>query len=324
MAPVPTNLSFVGIAKETTKGTGVSPTNYIPVDKIILHERQLYLDDKAMRGSMVDVYNEVPGVAWCEIEMGGPVFADSIGWALAGMLGDVTTTGASAPYSHAMAVQNGSDGQCKSYTITEFYGVTQARQVAGFQFSDLSFKANADGLLEWTAKGAGFASTQVAKPTAAWTAVTPEPAWESATNIAGSAATGVLSMELNLKRNVSPIHTIDGTAAPYKIWQGPLSVAGKLSLLHETDAELTRYLTNTQPAVYFDWTHGAAAALVEVKLNMTKCAYTDTSGIDLTADYTKSDYSISAVANTTDVGASGGYGQLKATIQNALPSGTYV
>jgi hypothetical protein len=40
-------------------------------------------------------------------------------------------------------------------------------------------------------------------------------------------------------------------------------------------------------------------------------------------DYVELPISFKAVANSTDVGASGGYSPIKVTLQNAITSGTY-
>jgi hypothetical protein len=84
---------FIGVAKETTQGTAVAPTAYIPVDKFEPEDKPTWLDDMAMRGSMIDVYGKQQGVLKAEFSMSGPVFADTIGWLLANILGDISVTG---------------------------------------------------------------------------------------------------------------------------------------------------------------------------------------------------------------------------------------
>lgn len=327
--PLPTNLSYLGIAKEVTKGTGVAPVDYIPVDANSLKpiDKVNYLIDQALRGSMVDAYGEIAGPVWSEWGFGGPIFPDTFGYLLAGILGDVTTTGASAPFTHTMAVQNGAAaaGQPKAYTLTDFYGLTSgtpARQFAGMQFSEVDVKFTADGLLHHDTKATGFASTLVAKPTAAFTAVTAVPAWRGALTIAGASKTFLVDGQINLKRNVTPIITA-AAQSPYAVWVGPLMVDGQVTFVHEDDSELVRYLTNTQPAFVIDFQQGAGAALTEVKLTMTNCAYIE-GIIDRGKDYVASTYKLKAVANTTDIGSSGGYGLVKGVIQSAKAASTYV
>lgn len=55
--------SFIGIAKEVTKGTVVAPTDFIPVMADSLKPVDVIdpLYDTGLRGSMVVNYNYIPG-----------------------------------------------------------------------------------------------------------------------------------------------------------------------------------------------------------------------------------------------------------------------
>lgn len=320
--PLPTYFSFLGIAKETTKGTAAAATDYIPVVSMSPRDVVMYLPDKGMRGSQVELYNEIAGPTMSEFGFEGDVFPDTIGYALAGLLGDVVTTGASAPFSHVMAVKNSGDGQPPSFTFSDYNAVT-TRQFAAMQFAELGFKFSGDGLLTYSAKAIGNASVTTSKPTQSFSTVTPIAAWRGAVTIGGSASVTLIDGSCDLKRAVSAIHTLDGTAQPYKIWGGPVSASGKLNFVAEDESELTRYLTNTQPSLVLDFQQGAAAALTQVKLSMTKAAYT-VGEIVRGKDYVAVEVSYDAIANTSDAGATGGYSPVKATLQNAKASGTYV
>ena len=322
--PLPSSSSFFGISKEVTKGTGVPATAFIPWTTFTPVDTILYLEDKAMRGAAVDVYNEIAGPIYSTIACGGPVFADTFPWVVAGLLGDLVTTGATAPFSHAISTKNSGDFQPGSKSITDFYGIagTNSRQFTGAQFSDLALKFDATGMLEWTGSCTAFASALVTKPTQSFTTIPPYASWVGTTNIGGSAITKLEIGEIDVKRPVSVIHSVDGTQAPYGIWVGPVSVTGKLTLVHEDDSELIRYLTNTQPSLTIDFTTGAAAALTEVKAQMTICAYV-VANIVRGKDYVQTDVTFTAIANSTDVGASGGYSPIKFTCQNAVAASVY-
>lgn len=320
-SPNAVDLHFLGVAKETTQGTAVAPTNYIPVKPPQPVDKVTYLTDQGLRGSMVTDYGKIAGVTQSEFSYGGPLFPDSFGWCLAGVLGDVTTTGASAPYTHAIAVKN--NGQPKPYTLTHYDGGLQTRAYAGQMFSEVGVKFSAEGFLEYTAKSAGWASVTAANPTSSWTTITPLPAWLCTATIGGSSVLTVETAEISIKRPVNVIHTAQNTQAPFSVFAGPVAVSGKMSVVMTDESELTRYLTNTQPAVVLDFTQGAAAALVDVKFQMSKCAYTAAQR-NLSKDFQQLDITFNAVANTTDVGASGGYSPILATLKNALAASTYV
>ena len=144
--------SYLGIAKEVTKGTPVAPTDFIPVLANKLKPMDVIgeLNDEGLRGSLVKDYNYIQGRSNSTYDFGGSVFADTIGYVLAGVLGDVATTGASAPYTHTISLKNatsvGADAQPIAYTLTDFYAAN-VRAYPGLQFHDFSLECTADGLL---------------------------------------------------------------------------------------------------------------------------------------------------------------------------------
>ncbi|RCH68719.1 hypothetical protein DT019_08575 [Streptomyces sp. SDr-06] len=319
--PHSSNLSFLGISKEVSIGMPVAAAAFIPVDKPTPKESLTLLQDKGLRGSMVSVYNEIAGPKHSTFDFGGDVFPDTIGWLLAGVLGDVSTTGASAPFTHAMAVLNSSDGQPKSYTLTDYYA-TGTRQYPGAKFSELSFKFNGDSMLTYSAKATAFPSVTTTAPTPSFTSLPPLAAWAGAVSIGGTPVTTVLDGEVSIKRPVTVVQPVAGSQNPGNIWSGPVSVDGKMTLVMEDDTQLTNYLTVVQPALDINFAAGAGANAIQVKLHMTNVTYS-AADIGRGKDYVELSVSFTARANSTDIGTSGGYSPIKATIQNAIASGTY-
>jgi hypothetical protein len=172
--------SYLGIAKEATKGTIVAPTDFIPVAKDSLKPVDVVdaLYDTGLRGSNIMNYNYIQGRTRSTVDYGGAVFADTIGYSLAGLLGSVATSGVSAPYTHTISLKNsltsGADDQPISYTLTDFYAA-DVRSYPGCQFSDFSLKFNADGMLEYDTKTTGWASSAVSDPTPTFSTVLPTP-----------------------------------------------------------------------------------------------------------------------------------------------------
>ena len=137
--PQPTSLSFLGVAKETVKGTFVAATDYIPVTSFEPADVIMGLPDQAYRGSMVDEYGLVQGPRYVTYKIAGPVFNDTIGYLLNTFFRDCTTTSAGAPFTHAFSTKNSTDGQPLSCSLTDFY-VAGTRAYSGMQCHDLSFK----------------------------------------------------------------------------------------------------------------------------------------------------------------------------------------
>jgi hypothetical protein len=319
--------SYLGIAKEVTKGTAVTPTDFLPVMASSLKPVDVIdpLYDEGLRGSLVKNYNYVPGRTRSTFDFGGSVFADTVGYSIAGLLGDVATVGASAPYTHTISLKNSAvaaaDAQPISYTITDFYAAA-VRAYPGAQFTDFTLKFNADGMLEYDTKTTGWASAAAATPTPSFSTILPTQVWQGAVTVGGSTITNAMTGEISMKRPVTPVYGIATTQNPYNVFLGALEVTGKLTFVMEADTELTRYLTNTQPAIVLNWAYGAGAAAVQIQATLTKGAYV-AAAIDRGSDLVQISIDINGQGNTTDAGASAGYSPIKWVLKNAKASGTY-
>jgi Phage tail tube protein len=327
MAVQPSLKSFLGVALETVEGTPVTATDYVPITinsfKPVDQINALY--DNGIRGSMVENYAYLQGRKHSEVDFSGPVFADGVGYWLASLLGDVATTGASAPYTHTISLKNAvasaGDAQPKSLTLTDYYSAG-TRQYAGQSVHDFSLNYTADGLLEYTAKSMGWVSNTTTAPTPAFSTVLPTQVWTGVVTIAGSTVAIVQSGSIAMARKTEAVFGIGNTQNPYSIFQGGLNVTGKMTLIMEDDAQLTNYLSNNQPALTFTWSTGTGAALTQVKFTTTKGAYT-LAAIERSAQHVQVTVDFSAIGNTTDAGASAGYSSIKWELKNAKPSGTY-
>ena len=324
--PIPSTRSYIGISKETTRGTAVAPTASIPVTAITAHDEITFIEDTGMRGSMVDIYAATPGPAWSTWGASGFVYPDSVGWWLASILPDVVESGA-GPYTHNFAVLNSGTGQPKGYSIADYSGLgatSGARFFAGAGVSDLTFKFDASGALTYDVSAVAFASSLVptSAPTKTFGTLLPTPAYIPTITIGGSSVTTVEAGDLSIKRPVTPVHSADGTSAPYSLFSGPVSVSGNLTFVAEDETELLRYLNNTQPSL--DITFGGTINTgSSMQFHMTSVIYKPADPIR-TKDYAEIQVAYKAKANTTDVGASAGYSALKATIVNSITTGTYV
>jgi len=323
----PSVKSYLGVALESTKGTPVTPTNFVPVTMNSFKPVDVIapLYDTGLRGSLLENYNYVPGRKNTTVDFGGPVFADTIGYWIAGVLGDVTTTGSTAPYTHSIALKNAvgttGDAQPKALTITDFYSAGN-RQYPGCQVTDFGLTFNADGMLEYTVKAMGFPSVTSASSAPSFSAVLPTQVWTGTVTIGGSTVGYVRTGTLDLSRKAEAIWGVSNTQSPYQVFVGALTAKGKVTFVMQDDTELTRYITNTQPSVTFNFSTGTGATATQVQFTLSKGAYV-TGAIERNADYVEVTVDIEGLGNTTDVGATSGYSPVKFTLQNALPSGTF-
>lgn len=328
----PTARRFVGSAVEVTQGTAVTPITVThPLMTFDPEDKYTWLDDEAARGSMVDVYGRIQGPGQAEHSMGGPMYIDGLGVWLKNILGDLTTT-PGTPNSHAFAVLNTGSAQPASLTLADYQGTpagTGTRLWPGVCLSEVTIKGNAAStLIEWSGKGAGYLSSIAgATPTAAPSAEPPMAAWRFQIGIGGVAGGGTLvkvidEFELTITREVSVEFTGQNSQNPYYIQRGPVGVAGSFHFSKPADeaGAITPLLTNSQPQVQILISNGGAAgALRTLTVDMLKTAW-DTSKINRGDPAVGYDTAWKAIANTTNVGASGGYSPAKITLQNNVAS----
>ena len=319
--------SYLGVAKETTEGTAVEPTSFIPVAVGKLKAVDIIdpLMDEGLRGSIVKDYAYIPGRTRSTVDFGGPVFADTLPWSVASLLGSVATTGSAAPYTHTVSLKNSSvaaaDAQPTSLTFTDFYAAN-VRAYAGVSIHDFTLSFSADGLLDYDAKGTGWASATASTPTPTFSTVVATPVWQGTVSLGGSTVAYAVDGSITMTRTATPIYGVSNTQNPYNIFLGALETKGQLKFVMENDTELTRFLTNTQPAIVLNWSNGTGGTATQIQATITKGAYT-AAVIDRSKDFVEVQIELTGIANTTDAGASAGFSPIKWVFQNAIASGTY-
>jgi hypothetical protein len=331
----PSAKQFIGVAKETTPGTPVALAFTMPVEKFEPEDKTVALIDKSLRGDMSEEQAYIPGTQQSEFSISGPAYMDGLGFWLNNILGDITTTGASAPFSHAMSLLNSGGAQPGTLTITDWQGppaTNFARQFTGCCLSEVTLKGNAESeLITLDAKGMGWKSNiAAAAPTSAPTAALPLASWRTLLGIGGPAAGGTLdstigSWEIKISRKLKAYFTAQNSQNPFVIQRGEVSVAGKLDFVAPaTEANpLLQYLNNSQPQ--FQWIIDNGLTLGNA-LGMTvdvQAAAFDTSKIDRGSEAVGYSATFKGIANSTNAGASGGRSPIKITLRNAIAAATY-
>ena len=88
-------LSWLGMARELTAGTPLVPVVTQPLDQASYEPEDMphFLDDKAVRGSMTDLFYKTLGVEQGTFSFGAPNFLDTQGYWFDNVFGDVSTVG---------------------------------------------------------------------------------------------------------------------------------------------------------------------------------------------------------------------------------------
>lgn len=318
---LPAKLAAVGIALEPSYGTTTAPVLQLPYSKLAPVDNNALVFDQSWRGSAVDVVSHETGTLDSQIAIGGPVQADSIGFFLAGLLGDVAFA-AGSPNTFTMALKNSGTQQPPSYTVS-VNDQAGLEQWAGCKVSDLSMSFSADALLTYQARLAGLASTVPGSLT--MPAVGSEKVlqgWLGALKIGGSSEARLLSATLSFSRPVTAKRNATGAQAPVLQRSEALSVSGQFDVAVLTDSYRAGFLAGTATSFDLNYQTGAGASLRQLLIHCSQIGYTSAPRsygarwVELTASFT-------AEGNTTDVGASGGRSPVKVTLKNAIGSGVY-
>lgn len=330
----PTQKQALWIQKETTQGTPVFTTMAeMPVDNFQPEDSVTWLDDQAMRNAMAGLYGRQAGPIHVEFSGSGPAYMDMLPYFLVNILGDITTTGASAPFSHAVSLLNSGGAQPGSLTLVQWQGTpatSACRFLAGCCLSELTITGNADSeFIGVSFKGSGWATGDVptAAPASNLTAATPMATWRYALGQGGTAVGApnktVRDFGLTITRALRVENTMQNSQSPFIIQRGALTTSGSLTYTTPSDeTALTALISNTQPQIQIIGTQGAVATLLSLQIDSQLTAW-DTAKIKLDEEAVGYDVTWVGVGNATNVGASGGFSPVKVTCQNALPANTY-
>lgn len=235
----------VALAKETVWGTGVTPTDTIPVSDSTGQTNIEEIFDDGYRGQAGLVYDAKQGVGHGEVSFDGPVFPVEIGHLLMAIFGQDTIAG-TGPYTHTFKVV----ALPPSYTIERLHGIAaaQAQRYTGARCGSLGFSwDSASGFLgfssQWMSKMGSVVTG--ANPTATATGFFPGRLGViNSTNLTGRLVSG----EFNLTRELE-VRSVGGQQEPAHINVDRLDATLNLMLLAEDLSDYTRYLAGVRQSV---------------------------------------------------------------------------
>lgn len=305
---------WLGLGKEVTRGTAAAATVFLPAKSPQWTPNITMLEDTGLRGSMVDIYDQVAGLRHDSMDWTMDVYADTFPALLRAILGSTDTiTGTAAPYTHAIGLLNTGDGQPPSYTIAYFDGNEEWQMPAG-QGDELSVKFNATGLLEASCKFLANPAALGGADTPTFSTVEAAPSWDCVVTLGGTPITKTMDGSVDLKRGTKPIEAITGTQAPYRLWAGPLQTSGKLTVVYESDTEFNYFTSNAKgEAVDVKFTDPASNT---IELHLSTPAWKTgkkTNG----KEWVEVELEFVGLPNSTDAVASG-VAPIKTTVTNGV------
>lgn len=192
--------------------------------------------------------------------------------------------------------------------------------------SALDFTGNAESLVEVKVAGNSWPSVVPSTvPTNVTSTAVPIAAWRSQIYIGGVAAANLVydigEWTVNLKRELHVYFTSQNAQTPFIIARGAFSASGVMNFtVPSDDSPLYYMIENTQPQVRITFTNGlSGTSAITCTFDMQVCAFVK-SKITRNAVLVGYDNSYDAVANSTNVGGSGGLAPVTVTLTNATPA----
>lgn len=261
--------------------------------------------------------------------------------------GSILTIGASpsTTFTHIFALLNQTLGyngypgaQPPTHTLTDntnlittstaqTYGPANAfgaRQYPMACVSALDFTGNAESLVDIKVTGNSWPSVVPATtPTNVVSNTIPVAAWRSQVFLGGTLAANqvfnVGEWSLNLKRELHVYFTAQNAQTPFIIARGPFSAAGSLNFsVASDDSDLYLMIQNVQPQMQITMSNGlTGTSAITLTFNAQVTAFVK-SKITRNSVLIGYDNAFDLVANSTNIGGSGGLAPLSVILVNAV------
>lgn len=293
-----TALGYLGIAKETTWGTAIAPTLYIPYDSIKVEDDLRKSTDEGRRGVLSKEFAVYNTTRLTKIDVETLAYPDVIPNFLMGILGKDTVSGASSPYTHKFQVN---DSAGTSYTLADYNVIagSNERRYAGGVIDDVAFKFDDDGMVKVSAKfQAKVSGTPVAKSTPTQNVNQPFMGWMASLQLNGSSNNNLLGGEVTFKRANQLLFAGNSTQDPTRAVQGRIEINGKLTFDVNDETEYNLFLNGTQQSIQVQFQVSASNSLTFLfsKTDIKKAS------VDRGGEFIRVDLEFSALYNTTDSG----------------------
>src|SRR5665811_281042 len=100
----------VGLAKESSRGTAVAPTYWLPHQEVSIQDRVEKAVDNSALGRIEEAFDADITSQWAEGSLAGVIYADSVGLLMLNTFGAVSTAAnadaSGDVYDHTFSVQN--------------------------------------------------------------------------------------------------------------------------------------------------------------------------------------------------------------------------
>jgi len=238
MAKIVGRLKNVGIALESVRGAGASPTYWLPKTDFSMDDKVVKARNKSSYGNLnMDGNQAIVAKAWAEGDIEAEVFSNSFGVILKALLGSVSTTGPSdSAYTHSFSIDN--TNQHPSLAISVEDGNIAEYMFRLAMINSLEISIEPEEVVKFTMNvmsKRGVATTQTATYTAQSKFVGRDLILKLASLTSGLGAATPLSikmLKINFEKNTRLDHNL-GTVEPEDIQNQAMRISGEIELDYE-------------------------------------------------------------------------------------------
>jgi hypothetical protein len=196
--------------------------------------------------------------------------------------------------------QNAPTVRPPAWSVSIFDGV-QYLGFAGSQISELALKIDPKATVTAQAKLTGFPEAVVTTFTYAGSNLQPELGWGWNMTNGGASSDRGLTLDLNLKRAVDPIHSSNGVQAPREVFPAALEVSGSYKAIYESAVDYNLYLANTQLPTVANLQKAVAFGGESVAITLSQSAWPKGTR-SLGGNYVEATFDLEGIYNATDAG----------------------
>lgn len=257
MTKVIGRLSAVGLGKESTAGTSVAPSYWVPIRSLDFDDKANYIDNDSAMGRIEELNDSDISQKWAEGTFEGKVFLNSVGMELVGLFGQSptsaqrTTTGV---YDHTFSLLNSNSH--KSLTVGYKDSLLDLRYAYALVDS-WKFEAALDDYVKRTiglkSKKSATASNTVA--------ITDEIEFipsmmnfyieDTQSALAGGTPLKVTNIQFEVKKNVEANFVL-GSIEPDSLNNKQISVGGSFEAFFESTTQRDYVFNGTTKAMRID------------------------------------------------------------------------
>lgn len=277
----------VGIGKESSRGTAVAPTNWLPITAFNHEGKVENAYCEAAQNTIVDSFDAAVIKEWAEGGFDALIGIEGFGLILLSALGSVssaTAGGETVVYDHTYTLQESAQHQSLTLAVDQANG-DKNYALAVVDSLSLTFEKNK--ILDYSV---GMMSKKGASAT-----LTPSFSAENkfrpqdfsvkvASNIAGlsgaSAIADVKSLSLEISKNVEADDVL-GDTEPTDFLNKQVNITGEMTLSYDVTTYENLVLNGTHQAMRIDLTNSdvtlGTATNPQLKIDLAKCVFEEVS-----------------------------------------------